>query len=152
MSVAVTKAVEAGATTVVCASTGNTAASAAAYAARAGLEAVIFVSAGATASSKLVQVRAVGGRIVEVPIPTYYGDEICYVNGMKYTADVVRDVVEYRLALRGFGTAQWVPPPDDYAFKEGDGSSHAVRKKFGLMLLTKLGSLSWFVATPGPKA
>ena len=66
MSVAVTKAVEAGATTVVCASTGNTAASAAAYAARAGLEAVIFVSAGATASSKLVQVRAVGGRIVEV--------------------------------------------------------------------------------------
>jgi threonine synthase len=66
MSVAVTKAVEAGATTVVCASTGNTAASAAAYAARAGLEAVIFVPAGATASSKLVQVRAVGGRIVEV--------------------------------------------------------------------------------------
>jgi threonine synthase len=66
MSVAVTKAVESGATTVVCASTGNTAASAAAYAARAGLEAVIFVSAGATASSKLVQVRAVGGRIVEV--------------------------------------------------------------------------------------
>lgn len=69
MSVAVTKAVEAGATTVVCASTGNTAASAAAYAARAGLEAVIFVSAGATASSKLVQVRAVGGRIVEVDGP-----------------------------------------------------------------------------------
>jgi threonine synthase len=66
MSVAVTKAVESGATTVVCASTGNTAASAAAYAARAGLEVVIFVSAGATASSKLVQVRAVGGRIVEV--------------------------------------------------------------------------------------
>jgi threonine synthase len=66
MSVAVTRAVESGATTVVCASTGNTAASAAAYAARAGLEAVIFVSAGATASSKLVQVRAVGGRIVEV--------------------------------------------------------------------------------------
>jgi threonine synthase len=66
MSVAVTRAVESGATTVVCASTGNTAASAAAYAARAGLAAVIFVSAGATASSKLVQVRAVGGRIVEV--------------------------------------------------------------------------------------
>src|SRR5229473_5946516 len=61
MTVAVTKAVEAGATTVVCASTGNTAASAAAYAARAGLEAVIVVAAGGTASSKLVQVRAVGG-------------------------------------------------------------------------------------------
>jgi len=66
MSVAVTRAFENGASGVVCASTGNTAASAAAYAARAGLEAVIVVAAGATASSKLVQVRAVGGRVVEV--------------------------------------------------------------------------------------
>ena len=66
LSVAVTRAVEAGATRLVCASTGNTAASAAAYAARAGIEAVIVVVAGAAASSKLVQVRAVGARIVEV--------------------------------------------------------------------------------------
>jgi len=66
MSVAVTRALEGGARGVVCASTGNTAASAAAYAARAGLDAVIVVAAGAAASSKLVQVRAVGGRIVEV--------------------------------------------------------------------------------------
>jgi threonine synthase len=66
MSVAVTKALADGAAGVVCASTGNTAASAAAYAARAGLEAVIVVVAGAAASAKLVQVRAVGARIVEV--------------------------------------------------------------------------------------
>ena len=66
MSVAVTRAVERGATGVVCASTGNTAASASAYAARAGIEATIVVAGGAAASSKLVQVRAVGGRILEV--------------------------------------------------------------------------------------
>jgi threonine synthase len=66
MSVAVTRAVEEGAHTLVCASTGNTAASSAAYAARAGLEAVVVVAAGAAASAKLVQVRAVGGRVVEV--------------------------------------------------------------------------------------
>jgi threonine synthase len=66
MAVAVTRAVEAGATRLVCASTGNTAASSAAYAARAGIEAVIVVVAGAAASSKLVQVRAVGATIVEV--------------------------------------------------------------------------------------
>jgi threonine synthase len=66
MSVAVTKAFEGGAKRLVCASTGNTAASCAAYAARAGMEAVIVVVAGAAASSKLVQVRAVGARIVEV--------------------------------------------------------------------------------------
>ena len=66
MSVATTRAVERGVTRLVCASTGNTAASSAAYAARAGIEAVIVVPAGAIASSKLVQVRAVGGRIVEI--------------------------------------------------------------------------------------
>ena len=67
MTVAVTRAVERGVTRIVCASTGNTAASCAAYGARAGIEAVIVVSAGGAASSKLVQVRAVGARIVEVP-------------------------------------------------------------------------------------
>jgi threonine synthase len=66
MAVATTRAVERGITTLVCASTGNTAASCAAYAARAGIEAVIVVPAGAIAPSKLVQVRAVGGRIVEI--------------------------------------------------------------------------------------
>jgi threonine synthase len=66
MSVATTKALEDGAHTLVCASTGNTAASCAAYAARAGLQAVIVVVSGGAASSKLVQVRAVGARIVEV--------------------------------------------------------------------------------------
>lgn len=66
MAVATTRAVERGVTRLVCASTGNTAASAAAYAARAGIEAVIVVPAGAIAASKLVQVRAVGGTIVEI--------------------------------------------------------------------------------------
>ena len=66
MSVAVTRAVAEGVHTLVCASTGNTAASCAAYAARAGLRAVIVVVRGAAAGPKLAQVRAVGGEIVEV--------------------------------------------------------------------------------------
>ena len=66
MSLATTRAVERGVTRLVCASTGNTAASCAAYAARAGIESLTVVPAGAIAASKLVQVRAVGGRIVEI--------------------------------------------------------------------------------------
>jgi threonine synthase len=66
MAVAVSRALERGATRIVCASTGNTAASSAAYAARAGIEAVIVVVAGAAEGAKLVQVRAVGATIVEV--------------------------------------------------------------------------------------
>jgi len=66
MAVAVTRAVERGAPGVVCASTGNTAASASAYAARAGIEAAIVVPEGAVAGPKLAQVRAAGARIVPV--------------------------------------------------------------------------------------
>jgi threonine synthase len=63
MTVAVTQALADGARSVVCASTGNTAASAAAYAARAGLEAVILQPEGAVARGKLAQARAVGARV-----------------------------------------------------------------------------------------
>lgn len=44
-----------------------------------------------------------GRRIVEVPIPTYYGDEICYVNGMKYASDISRHVVRHWAHGKGFG-------------------------------------------------
>ena len=66
MAVAVSKALESGAPGVVCASTGNTAASAAAYAARAGIEAVVVHAAGAVAAGKVIQVRAAGARLVPV--------------------------------------------------------------------------------------
>ena len=66
MVVAVERAAEAGARAVVCASTGNTAASAAAYAARAGLQAVVLTPAGATAGPKRAQARAAGARVLEV--------------------------------------------------------------------------------------
>jgi threonine synthase len=66
MAVAVSKALEEGARAVICASTGNTAASAAAYAARAGLVAVVLEPAGAVASGKLAQARALGAKLLEV--------------------------------------------------------------------------------------
>jgi threonine synthase len=66
MTVAVSKALEEGAQAVVCASTGNTAASAAAYAARAGIPAVILQPAGAVALGKVAQARALGARLLEV--------------------------------------------------------------------------------------
>ena len=66
MTVAVSRALARGATVVVCASTGNTAASAAAYAARAGLNAEIILPQGAVALGKLAQARAVGARLIEL--------------------------------------------------------------------------------------
>ena len=66
MTLAVSKAVEAGARAVVCASTGNTSASAAAYAARAGLECVVVLPAGKVALGKLSQAIRHGARVVAV--------------------------------------------------------------------------------------
>lgn len=66
MTIAVSKALEEGAGAVVCASTGNTAASAAAYAARAGIPAVVLQPSGAVSLGKVVQARALGARLLEV--------------------------------------------------------------------------------------
>ncbi|NRQ37054.1 threonine synthase [Nonomuraea sp. NN258] len=66
MTVAISRAAEAGARLVICASTGNTSASAAAYAARAGLAAAVLVPRGYVAPGKLAQAVRYGARIVEI--------------------------------------------------------------------------------------
>src|SRR5213596_2253375 len=66
MTVAVSKATERGATALICASTGNTSASAAAYAARAGISCVVILPAGKIATGKLLQAFAYGAKIVAI--------------------------------------------------------------------------------------
>ena len=66
MTLAISKALEDGVSTVICASTGNTAASAAAYASRAGLQAVVLQPHGAVAAAKVAQAGALGARVVQV--------------------------------------------------------------------------------------
>jgi threonine synthase len=66
MTVAVTQAVRAGATALSCASTGNTSASLAAYAAQAGVPALVFVPRAKVAAGKLAQALCYGARVLEV--------------------------------------------------------------------------------------
>ncbi|NUQ54898.1 MAG: threonine synthase [Dehalococcoidia bacterium] len=66
MVVAVAKAVESGAKAIMCASTGNTSASAAAYAARCGIDCFVLVPGGKVAAGKMAQAVAFGSRILEV--------------------------------------------------------------------------------------
>ena len=66
MTVAVSKAMERGTTALICASTGNTSASAAAYAARAGILCVVILPAGKIATGKLLQAFAYGAKIVAI--------------------------------------------------------------------------------------
>ncbi len=66
MVVAVAKALESGARAIMCASTGNTSASAAAYAAKCGLDCFVLVPGGKVAAGKMAQAVAYGSRIIEV--------------------------------------------------------------------------------------
>lgn len=66
MVMAVAKAMESGAKAIMCASTGNTSASAAAYAAHCGLDCFVLVPGGRVAAGKMVQAMAYGSRIIEV--------------------------------------------------------------------------------------
>lgn len=66
MTVGLSKAVELGAIKVACASTGNTSASVAAYAARGGLECIVIVPQGKIASGKLAQALIYGAKVLQV--------------------------------------------------------------------------------------
>ncbi len=66
MTMAMSKAAEEGATTVVCASTGNTSASAAAYASRAGMKCAVILPAGKISMGKLVQAFVYGATVVAI--------------------------------------------------------------------------------------
>jgi threonine synthase len=147
MSVAVTKAVEAGATGVICASTGNTAASAAAYAARAGIEAIIVVAAGAASSSKLVQVRAVGGRVVE--IEGSFAD--AYDEAVRLAVDgivLVNSTNEHRIEGQKTAAFEIVDQlgglPDVFALPYGGGGN---TKAYARGFLEKSGELPRFHPT-----
>jgi 2-polyprenyl-3-methyl-5-hydroxy-6-metoxy-1,4-benzoquinol methylase len=66
-----------------------------------------------------------------VPIPTYYGNEICYVNGMKYARDVVKSVVRYRRTVQSVKRYPefqefWV----HYPVKQSPYSSHDYVRRF----------------------
>jgi glycosyltransferase involved in cell wall biosynthesis len=64
-----------------------------------------------------------GKRIAEVPIPTFYGDEICYVDGMKYAKDVTKDVLVYRLARKGFTSGALARVSEDHTRDKMDEAS-----------------------------
>ena len=74
----------------------------------------------------LLQLYDSGARIVEVPIPTYYGDEICNVNGLAYAKDVSLDVVRFRLARLGFGSSHLARWASAYEWKDAPDASHRV--------------------------
>jgi threonine synthase len=127
MVVAVAKAVEAGARTVICASTGNTSASAAAYAARAGIECVVLLPAGKVALGKVAQAVAYGARIVTVQTNFDGALDIARQLSELHGAALVNSVNPYR--IEGQTTAAFEicdelnASPDVLALPVGNGGN-----------------------------
>lgn len=97
MVVAVAKAVEEGARTIVCASTGNTAASAAAYAARAGLECAVLLPSGKVALGKVAQAVVYGARVIVVATNFDGALDLARELAKEYGAALVNSVNPYRI-------------------------------------------------------
>ncbi len=97
MTMAISKAKEDGKTAVICASTGNTSASAAAYASRAGMRAYVLLPKGAVAIGKLSQAIIYGAKIIA--IKGNFDDALGIVReiGKKYPVEVVNSVNPFRI-------------------------------------------------------
>lgn len=97
MTVAISKAKEAGATAVICASTGNTSASAAAYSARAGIKCFVVLPKGAIALGKLAQAMMHGAQVIAVNGNFDQALEIVKVISEKYNVTLVNSINPYRI-------------------------------------------------------
>ena len=97
MTVAISKAIEEGAKAVVCASTGNTSASAAAYAARGGLTCVVLIPDGYIALGKLTQALVHGARVLQIRDNFDRALDIVRELGERAPLTVVNSVNPYRI-------------------------------------------------------
>src|ERR687897_2359877 len=97
MTVAVSRAAGAGAEAIICASTGNTAASCAAYAARAGLRGAVIVPEGKIAIGKLAQALMHGARVIALEGNFDQALEIVRELATKHPVELVNSVNPYRI-------------------------------------------------------
>lgn len=105
MTVAISKAKEAGAQAVICASTGNTSAAAAAYAAKAGMTAAVVVPKGRIALGKLAQAVVHGATVLQVEGNFDDALDVCRDLAERYPVELVNSVNPYR--IDGQRTAAW---------------------------------------------
>lgn len=73
----------------------------------------------------IIQLHDAGKEIVEVPVPTYYSDEIKRLRGVGYASDVVRDIVRYRFHKIGFGDG-------DLALSDNSDNSNSANNAYDI--------------------
>ena len=97
MTLALSKAIEAGSKAVICASTGNTSASASAYAAKAGIKAIVLIPEGKIALGKLAQALVFGAHVIQVKGNFDQALNIVKTIVEKYPITLVNSINPFRL-------------------------------------------------------
>jgi threonine synthase len=127
MTMAISKAAEAGAKAVICASTGNTSASAAAYAAKAGMKPVVLVPQGKIAMGKLAQAIAHGSTLLQIEGNFDNCLEIAKELSEKYPVSLVNSVNPFRIEGQKTGSFEVVDllgkAPDIHALPVGNAGN-----------------------------
>jgi len=127
MTVAVSRAKGAGAEAVICASTGNTAASAAAYAARAGMRGAVIVPEGKIAVGKLAQALMHGARVIALRGNFDQALEIVRELAQRHPVELVNSVNPYRIEGQKTGAFEVAEelggPPDALAIPVGNAGN-----------------------------
>jgi threonine synthase len=127
MTVAVSRAVGAGAEAVICASTGNTAASLAAYAARAGIHGAVIVPEGQIAIGKLAQALMHGARVIA--LRGTFDDAFAIVRELaqRHQVELVNSINPYRIEGQKTGAFEVCDeldgPPDALAIPVGNAGN-----------------------------
>ncbi len=127
MVMAVAKALEAGSRSIICASTGNTSASAAAYASRAGIEAIVVVPAGKIALGKLAQALMYGARLLVIEGNFDQALKIVRDLSEQYPVTLVNSVNPYRIEGQTTGAYEICDalggPPDGMCLPVGNAGN-----------------------------
>jgi threonine synthase len=127
MTLAVSRAVEAGSQSVICASTGNTSASAAAYAARAGIKAFVLIPQGKIALGKLAQAMMHGAKVLQ--IMGNFDDALSLVRKIsdEFPITLVNSVNPFRIQGQKSGAFEICDalggPPDYHALPVGNAGN-----------------------------
>ncbi|MBM3213158.1 threonine synthase [Candidatus Poribacteria bacterium] len=127
MTLAISKAVEEGSRAVLCASTGNTSASAAAYSAKAKIDCIVFIPEGAIALGKLSQALMHGAKVV--PVQGNFDNALTLVRiiSQKYPITLVNSINPYRIEGQKTGSFEICDvlgrPPDYHAIPVGNAGN-----------------------------
>jgi hypothetical protein len=94
----------------------------------------------------IVQLFSSNSEVVELPIPTYYGDEKCHVNGMKYAWDVIKSSIKARVIKMGifydpkfsFDNTHYSQKINKFSFISADSLAYnKIKKGSNVLMLSK---------------